>query len=146
VRVCPARESSVFGGVFCTSSELLGSVRGPIFSAVPDLTSRFKPEHLDRLNAWCDEEMAALKAKGATDDFLTEPSFADLLLAQVLNKHWVEIKEDAEFAREVFMALYFDKATPAQLREMATEFREKGDADLAYFYETAADRRERGEL
>jgi hypothetical protein len=39
-------------------------------------SSRLKPEHLDRLNLWCEEELAAFKAKGATDDFMTEPAFA----------------------------------------------------------------------
>ncbi|HXM04230.1 MAG TPA: hypothetical protein VN939_16590 [Chthoniobacterales bacterium] len=109
-------------------------------------SSRFKAEHLDRLNLWYEEELAAFKAKGATDDFLTEPAFADLVLAQVLKKHEDEIRADKELTEGLFMALCFDKATPAYFRKMATEYREQGYAELAYNCGVCADRRERGEI
>lgn len=111
-----------------------------------NLSKHLKPEHLNRLSVWCEEELAAFKAKGATADFMSEPSFADLVLTQVLKKHENEIRADKEFIRGVFMSFYFDKATPAQFRKMAAEYREQGHTDLAYNCEVCADRRERGEI
>ena len=43
-----------------------------------------EPEYHNQLNAWCSEEVDALKAKGATDEDLKAPAFARLVLRTVL--------------------------------------------------------------
>ena len=39
-----------------------------------------KPEYLDQLTEWFDEEREAFKAKGAKDDILEESAFLELVL------------------------------------------------------------------
>ena len=97
------------------------------------------------LSAWCHEEIAALQAKGAKEDFRTEPAFADLVLRNVLSKHQAEVRKDPDLAEAVFMA-FFEKASPSDFRHLAAKDREKGNHELAYLFETCADRRERGEI
>jgi hypothetical protein len=97
------------------------------------------------LSAWCNEEIAALRAKGANDDLLTEPAFAALVLSTVLSKHQNEIRADGDLAEAVFMA-FFEKASPSDFRHLAAKDREKGNSALTYFFETCADHRERGEI
>lgn len=97
------------------------------------------------LSAWCHEEIAALQAKGANEDLLTEPAFADLVLRNVLSKHQNEIRDDPGLAEAVLMA-FFEKASPSDFRHLASKDREKGNHELAYLFEICADRRERGEI
>ena len=97
------------------------------------------------LSAWCHEEIAALQAKGANEDFLREPAFADLVLRNVLSKHQNEIRADGDLAEAVFMA-FFEKASPSDFRHLAAKDREKGNHELAYLFEMCADHRERGEI
>jgi hypothetical protein len=104
------------------------------------------PKYNEQLSAWCEEEISNLKAKGATDDFLTEPAFATLVLTQVLEKHEQEIKADKEFAEAVFMEMVFKKASPTDFRRLAAQDRQKGNHHIAYLFEICADRRERGEI
>ena len=51
-----------------------------------------EPEYHNQLNAWCSEEVDALKAKGATDEDLKAPAFTRLVLRTVLEKHADEIR------------------------------------------------------
>ena len=97
------------------------------------------------LSAWCHEEIAALQTKGANEDLLTEPAFADLILRNVLSKHQNEIRADGDLAEAVFMA-FFEKASPSDFRHLAAKDREKGNHELAYLFEMCADHRERGEI
>jgi hypothetical protein len=97
------------------------------------------------LSAWCNEEIAALQEKGANEDLLTEPAFVALVLSTVLSKHQNEIRADSGLAEAVFMA-FFEKASPSDFRHLAAKDREKGNSALAYFFETCADHRERGEI
>ena len=97
------------------------------------------------LSAWCHEEIALLQARGANEDFLREPAFADLVLRNVLSKHQSEIRADGGLAEAVFMA-FFEKASPSDFRHLAAKDREKGNHELAYLFEMCADHRERGEI
>jgi hypothetical protein len=97
------------------------------------------------LSAWCHEEIAALQAKGANEDFLREPAFADLVLRNVLSKHQNEIRADGGLAEAVFMA-FFEKASPSDFRHLAAKDRERGNHEMAYLFEMCADHRERGEI
>ena len=97
------------------------------------------------LSAWCHEEIAALQARGADEDFLREPAFADLVLRNVLSKHQNDIRADGGLAEAVFMA-FFEKASPSDFRHLAAKDREKGNHELAYLFELCADHRERGEI
>ena len=64
-----------------------------------------KPVEFQRqLDAWCSEQIDALKAKGATDEDLKEPAFARLVLRTVLEKHAGEIRSDPGFRKAVFPA------------------------------------------
>lgn len=103
-----------------------------------------KPVYLAQLNTWCVEEINALKAKGATDADLQEPAFAILLFQQIAEHHSDQIRADPEFSEVVFH-LFFDKASPAELRKLAAEYRLKErHRHLAYDLEVEADKRERG--
>ena len=104
-----------------------------------------KREYNKVLSAWCAEEIATLKVKGATDDFLAEPAFAGLVLSNVLSKHQDEIRADDDLAEAAFMT-FFDKASPSDFRHLAAKDREKGNHQLAYFFEMCADQREKGEM
>ena len=84
------------------------------------------------VGAWCNEEIAALQAKGANEDLLTEPAFAALVLRNVLSKHQNEIRADGDLAEAMFMA-FFEKASPSDFRHLAAKDREKGNSALAYF-------------
>lgn len=104
-----------------------------------------KRKYKKLLSAWCHEQIAALQAKGANEDLLTEPAFADLVLRNVLSKHQDEIRADGDLAEAVFMA-FFEKASPSDFRHLAAKDREKGNHELAYLFEMCADHRERGEI
>jgi hypothetical protein len=121
------------------------SKAGPGSLGVTGKLSMMKRKYNKLLSAWCHEEIAALQAIGANEDFLTEPAFADLVLRNVLSKHQSEIRADGGLAEAVFMA-FFEKASPSDFRHLAAKDREKGDHELAYLFEMCADHRERGEI
>ena len=131
----------------------MGLERGRRFKAGPGIIGRrrlkdlpvMKRAYNKLLGAWCNEEIAALQAKGANEDLLTEPAFAALILRNVLSKHQNEIRADGDLAEAIFMA-FFEKASPSDFRHLAAKDREKGHSELAYFFETCADHRERGEI
>jgi hypothetical protein len=81
-----------------------------------------KYKYPDQLDAWCVEEIAAFKAKGATEEDTKEPAFAHLVLKTVLEKHADEIRADPELEEAVFK-LSFEEASPSELRKMAEQQR-----------------------
>ena len=104
-----------------------------------------KREYLDQLAVWFHAEVEGFKAKGASEDILTEPAFTSLLVDAVFKKHVDEIHSDPAFIEEIILA-HCLTASPSELRKMAAQDREKGKPEFAYYLEVAADQQERGEF
>ena len=104
-----------------------------------------KAEYLDQLDRWFHEEVEGFRAKGASEDILTEPAFISLLVETVFKKHIDEIRSDPAFIEEIILA-HCLTASPSELRKMAVQDREKGNLEFAYYLEVIADQRERGEF
>jgi hypothetical protein len=104
-----------------------------------------KREYLDQLAVWFHEEVKAFKAKGASEDILTEPAFTSLLVDAVFKKHVDEIHSDPAFIEEIIIT-HCLTASPSKLRKMAVQDREKGKLKFAYYLEVIADQRERREF
>jgi hypothetical protein len=104
-----------------------------------------KLEYLDQLAVWFHEEVKAFKAKGASEDILTEPAFTSLLVDAVFKKHVDEIHSDPAFIEEIIITRCLT-ASPSELRKMAVQDREKGKLKFAYYLEVIADQRERREF
>jgi len=50
-----------------------------------------KPEHHQQIRAWTGEEIAALRARSATDVDMHEEAFIALVGEKILEHHWDEI-------------------------------------------------------
>jgi hypothetical protein len=46
-----------------------------------------KREYFEQLACWFNEEVKTFKAKGASEEILTEPAFTSLLVQTVFKKH-----------------------------------------------------------
>ena len=104
-----------------------------------------KREYFERLACWFNEEVKAFKEKGANEEIVREPAFTSLLVETVFKNHIDEIFSDPEFVEEIILA-HCQTASPSELRKMATQDREKGSPEFAYYLEVIADQRERGEF
>jgi hypothetical protein len=104
-----------------------------------------KRENFERLACWFNEEVEAFKAKGASEQIVSEPAFTRLLVETVFKEHIDEIFSDPTFVEEIMLA-HCQTASPSALRKMAAQDREKGKLEFAYYLEVAADQRERGEF
>jgi hypothetical protein len=104
-----------------------------------------KPEYLDRLNVWCEEEMASLRVKGATEQDFKEPVLANAILKTILGKHSDKIRSNKEFAMAIFL-VFFKNLSPSEVRKMAAKDRADGNLEIAYNLELIADHRERGDF
>jgi hypothetical protein len=104
-----------------------------------------KREYLDQLAVWFHEEVEGFKAKGASEEIVSEPAFTSLLVETVFKKHIDEIFSDPAFIEEIILA-HCLTASPSELRKMAAQDREKEKPEFAYYLEVAADQRERGEF
>jgi hypothetical protein len=96
-----------------------------------------------KLESWIAEEIQVIRAKGATEDDIAEPVFAELLTTIVLAKHRDEIQSSSDL-RTFLMAQAFQHAPSEFFRELASKLRAKGKFDAAYWFETQADNLERG--
>jgi hypothetical protein len=104
-----------------------------------------KQEYLDQLAVWFHAEVEGFKAKGASEEILSEPAFTSLLVDAVFKKHIDKIFSDPAFIEEIILA-HCLTASPSELRKMAAQDREKGKLEFAYYLEFAADQRERGKF
>jgi hypothetical protein len=112
-------------------------VKGPLMNP-----GRLTPEQYARFGVWITEETEALKAKGAKEADFQEPAFANLVFAEILKKHFEEIREDREFSEAVFLMTH-DDASVEDLRKWAADERRKGNLAMAYDIEVIADKQER---
>jgi propanediol dehydratase small subunit len=99
-----------------------------------------KPEHHQQIRAWIGEEIAALRARGATDADMQEEAFIALVGVKILEHHWDEIHADSELSKAL-ITKGLRTASPETLRQQASLSRERGNADLAYYLEELADDR-----
>jgi hypothetical protein len=104
-----------------------------------------KQEYLDQLAVWFHAEVEGFKAKGASEEILSEPAFTSLLVDAVFKKHIDKIFSDPAFIEEIILA-HCLTASPSELRKMAAQDREKGKLEFAHYLEFAADQRERGKF
>jgi len=84
-----------------------------------------KPEYHQQIRAWISEEIAALRARGATDADMHEEAFIALIGEKILEHHWDEI-------HAALITKGLRTASPETLRQQAALSRERGNADLAY--------------
>jgi hypothetical protein len=103
-------------------------------------TKRMKPEHHQQIRAWISEEIAALRARGATDADMREEAFIALVGEKILEHHWDEIHAAPELSKAL-ITKGLRTASPETLRQQAALSRERGNADLAYYLEELADDR-----
>src|ERR1700751_2026348 len=99
-----------------------------------------KPEHHQQIRAWIGEEIAALRARGATNADMHEEAFIALVSKKILEHHWDEIHADPELSKAL-ITQGLRTASPETLRKEAALSREQGNADLAYYLEELADGR-----
>ncbi len=99
-----------------------------------------KPEHHQQIRAWISEEIAALRARGATDADMHEEAFIALVGEKILEHHWDEIHAAPELSKAL-ITKGLRTASPETLRQQAALSRERGNADLAYYLEELADDR-----
>ena len=64
--------------------------------------TRLNSEQRAKLGAWFDEEIDALKTKGATEADLQEPAFANLVLQRTFETRFNEIRADPESLKRYF--------------------------------------------
>jgi len=100
-----------------------------------------RSDHLEKLKVWFAEELAALKAEGASEKELKEPVLADLTLRRIFEEHFDEFRDDEAFIQEAF-EMVSDRTYPEELREIAAQARKKGDLEIGRYLELIADHRE----
>jgi hypothetical protein len=99
-----------------------------------------RPEHHQQIRTWINEEIAALRAQGATDVDMREEAFIPLVSKKILEHHWDEIHTVPELSKAL-IAQGLRTASPATLRQQAAISRELGNVDLAYYLEELANDR-----
>ena len=99
-----------------------------------------RPEHHQQIRTWISEEIAALRAQGATDVDTSEEAFIPLVSKKILEHHWDEIQAEPELSKAL-IAQGLRAASPETLRQQAAIARELGNADLADYLEKLADDR-----
>jgi hypothetical protein len=104
-----------------------------------------RPEHLEKLNEWFTEQIAALKAEGASEQDFKDPSVADLALRRIFEEHFEEIRNDPGLTDEIF-AVVSDQTCPSDLRKVALQAREQCNLGIGHYLQLIADYRERQPL
>ena len=62
-----------------------------------------KREYFEQLAVWFHAEVEGFKAKGASEEILTEPAFTNLLVDAVFKKHIDEFHSDPAFVEEIII-------------------------------------------
>ena len=65
---------------------------------------QMKREYFDQLARWFHEEIEGFKAKGASEEIVSEPAFTSLRVETVFKKHIDEIFSDLAFVEEIILA------------------------------------------
>jgi hypothetical protein len=78
-----------------------------------------------QIRTWISEEIAALRAHGATDVDMREEAFVSLVSKKILEHHWDEIHAVPELSKAM-IAQRLRTASPATLRQQAAISHEVG--------------------
>ncbi len=100
-----------------------------------------RPDHLEKLNLWFTEQLAALKAEGASEQGLKAGDVADLALRRIFEEHFNEIDTDEVFIEEAFAAVS-EKTFPEDLRQLAIQARTLGNLEIGPYLDLIANCRE----
>jgi hypothetical protein len=100
-----------------------------------------RADHLEKINSWFLEEMAAVKAEGASAEDFEDPSVADLTLRKIFEEHFDEMENDSELTDETF-AIVSNQASPLDLRAIATQALKQGNLQIGHYLKLIADYRE----
>ena len=100
-----------------------------------------KPDHLDKIATWFLERMAATKSEKTGEQDLEEGVLADLALRRVFGQYFEQIRYERDLLEETY-AITSDRASPSDLREIASQAREQGKSGLGYYLEAIADYRD----
>lgn len=98
-------------------------------------------DRLEKLNVWFKEQLAVLKAEGASEQELEQPAVADLALRKIFEEHFDQLRGDEEFIKEAF-AMVSDKTSPDHLRGIGTQAQKEGNAEFGRYLELIADHRD----
>ncbi len=104
-----------------------------------------RPDHLEKLNLWFTEPLAALKAEGASERDLKAGDVADLALRRIFEEHFDQLRGDEEFMKEAFAALS-EKTLPEDLRQLAIQARTLGNLEIGPYLDLIASYREEQEV
>ena len=85
-----------------------------------------RSDRLEKLNVWFAEQLAALKAEGASEKELKDGALADLALRRIFEKHFDQRCKDEEFIKEAYDVVS-DRTYPDDLREIAVQARKQGN-------------------
>jgi hypothetical protein len=61
-----------------------------------------RPDHLKKINSWFMEQIAVVKAEGASVEDFEDPSVADLVLRKIFEEHFDELRNDPQLTDETF--------------------------------------------
>lgn len=100
-----------------------------------------RSDRLEKLNMWFAEQLAALKAEGASEKELRDPSLADLALRRIFEEHFDQLRKDEEFIKEAYDVVS-DQTYPDDLRKIAAQARKQGELEIGSYLELIADYRE----
>ena len=111
-------------------------------TSLDSVKSPMRPDHLAKLNEWFMEQIAAVKAEGASEQDFKDPAVADLTLRKIFEEHFEDLHRDEELIEETF-AVVSDNASTADLRSVATQARGQGNLEIGHYLELIAGYRER---
>jgi hypothetical protein len=100
-----------------------------------------RPEHLLKLNDWFMEQIAVVKAEGASESDFEDGAVADLALRKIFQEHFEELRFDEGFIDEAF-AVVSSKTSPMYLRGVANQARGQGDLEIGHYLDLVANYRE----
>ena len=100
-----------------------------------------RADHLEKINSWFMEEIAAVKAEGGSVADFEDPSVADLALRKIFEEHFDEMRNDSGLIDETF-AMVSTQAYPFDLREIAEQAQKQGNLEIGHYLKLTADYRE----
>ena len=86
------------------------------------------------------EEIAVVKAEGASVEDFEDPSVAGLTLRKIFEEHFEEMRNDSGLIDETF-AMVSNQASPLDLREIAAQAKQE-NLEIGHYLELVAQYRE----
>ena len=104
-------------------------------------SSGMRADHLEKINSWFMEEIAAVKAEGGSVADFEDPAVADLALRKIFEEHFDEMRNDSGLIDETF-GMVSTQASPLDLREIAEQAQKQGNLEIGHYLNLIADYRE----